>query len=326
MGRGRTTAESTAGAIATIRELRLQLGRGRTTAESRTDSSKSVQPWPLQLGRGRTTAESALVLQGFAAALRFNWAAVERPRKGERRAGALREDRRFNWAAVERPRKVAVPVAEQHLVGILASIGPRSNDRGKMLAHRDELALVELQLGRGRTTAESEAGKVWRCGIRVLQLGRGRTTAERFSLSTVLGQGNQASIGPRSNDRGKSRPLVASEGAVWAASIGPRSNDRGKPGGDVSATARSSLQLGRGRTTAESDALSAEDQLRLSASIGPRSNDRGKGVRRVHGGRVRSASIGPRSNDRGKGLRRSATTSPGTRFNWAAVERPRKAP
>ncbi len=156
-----------------------------------------------------------------------------------------------------------------------------------------------LQLGRGRTTAERKERPIIFDGESVLQLGRGRTTAERCHDD---GRQNcpAASIGPRSNDRGKPEPSPPAFGFSSPASIGPRSNDRGK--------VRSVPFVG---------SVSV-------ASIGPRSNDRGKRNNVISFDEVPFASIGPRSNDRGKlpSVVWCSTSMAG--FNWAAVERPRK--
>ncbi len=85
------------------------------------------------------------------------------------------------------------------------------------------------------------------------------------------------------------------------ASIGPRSFDRGKCLGFPDPANHQSLQLGRGRLTAERDPLRDLPSSGERASIGPRSFDRGK-LDRDDGALalLARASIGPRSFDRGK--------------------------
>ncbi len=84
-------------------------------------------------------------------------------------------------------------------------MGPRSRDRG-MLRTMSAVSqrCVELQWGRGRATAEWERIAAHR-KIRTLSLqwGRGRATAEWGRLGHIGGLSvSQASMGPRSRDRG----------------------------------------------------------------------------------------------------------------------------
>ncbi len=108
----------------------------------------------LQRGRGRETAESIVVVEVIIwPPMRFNGAAVVRPRRA--REKLISRDLRwgFNGAAVVRPRR------ERWLyTGVT---------RAK-----------SLQRGRGRETAERRRREAARCSWHWLQRGRGRETAE----------------------------------------------------------------------------------------------------------------------------------------------------
>ena len=64
----------------------------------------------------------------------------------------------FNGAAVRRPRRVDVRSPEKNKLA-KASMGPRSEDRGEVIAVSPEAPSRELQWGRGPKTAESLAPK-----------------------------------------------------------------------------------------------------------------------------------------------------------------------
>ncbi len=110
---------------------------------------------------------------------------------------------------------------------------------------------------------------------RSLQLGRGLATAETWLDGRGRGCRTQASIGPRSCDRGN--PSASSP----------------------IRTARVRLQLGRGLATAETDGPCSRGQDACRASIGPRSCDRGNHLASPASHASNIASIGPRSCDRG---------------------------
>ncbi len=61
-----------------------------------------------------------------------------------------------------------------------------------------------LQWGRGSMTAESFDSALRYSANLVLQWGRGSMTAERWAIARLRVSRNQASMGPRFNDRGKS--------------------------------------------------------------------------------------------------------------------------
>ncbi len=253
----------------------------------------------------------------------FNWAAVDRPRKplfephspsskprlqlGRGRSTAETavhslspQINRFNWAAVDRPRKPA------GLVRRSASIPG-----------------LKLQLGRGRSTAETPAAPYLHWARRTataeqLQLGRGRSTAE--TMNSMQGRGRSTA------ETGCNFGIDVFEQNRfnWAAVDRPR-----KPRWlvDESPFRSEMLQLGRGRSTAETAWMAAEDvrshgllqlgrgrstaETPIQASMTPRPAWR------------RPASIGPRSIDRGNELS-TPPPAPVGQLHQAAVDRPRK--
>ncbi len=89
----------------------------------------------------------------------------------------------------------------------------------------------------------------------VLQWGRGQVTAEMLGRSYASIRSYEASMGPRSGDRGNHADASIERTAILA-SMGPRSGDRGN------------LQTSR-------------QICRIPvASMGPRSGDRGNGLKR----------------------------------------------
>ena len=85
----------------------------------------------------------------------------------------------------------------------------------------------------------------------LLQWGRGQLTAERITYLVDATENLNASMGPRSADRGKHESPVTSP-------------------------AKMSLQWGRGQLTAERTAWAVVSACEFHASMGPRSADRGK--------------------------------------------------
>src|SRR6266576_1813045 len=85
----------------------------------------------------------------------------------------------------------------------------------------------------------------------------------------------EASMGPRSNDRGNVHAIIG-HWSVFAASMGPRSNDRGNYfTGHERRQAPRELQWGRDQMIAEMLDKRANVRRIETASMGPRSNDRG---------------------------------------------------
>ena len=89
-------------------------------------------------------------------------------------------------------------------------------------------SLIEtLQWGRGQMTAESKRAPAATVYLGELQWGRGQMTAESVGLPGVRRGGREASMGPRSDDRGEVARFPSS-------------------------TLAGTLQWGRGQMTAES--------------------------------------------------------------------------
>ncbi len=111
----------------------------------------------------------------------------------------------------------------------LASMGPRSIDRGKDLRAGQALGLELLQWGRDQLIAES------------------RMASRSYQVNHLV-----ASMGPRSIDRGKSPVVWRAPVGIAPASMGPRSIDRGKADTvAVTAVVSRALQWGRDQLIAE---------------------------------------------------------------------------
>jgi len=137
------------------------------------------------------------------------------------------------------------------------------------------------------------------CPQKSLQWGRGLSTAEILHQFGHSRQGNVASMGPRSLNRGDDR-LDRPAGGGALASMGPRSLNRGDIGDEV------------------------DSQAVIVASMGPRSLNRGDSRRQRFDGVVALASMGPRSLNRGD-PGPAAPAPPFTLgFNGAAVSQPRR--
>jgi len=248
-------------------EPALQWGRGRTTAESMSVALTVAGYSSLQWGRGRTTAESWLEMALERGDIGFNGAAVARPRN--------RPHHGRGW--------------HDHL----ASMGPRSHDRGIATAPSHAPAMMRLQWGRGRTTAESARSatttSAW-TGFNGAAVARPRNRRGDRSRLPV----GRASMGPRSHDRGimpgrrNCAPRCRFNGAAVAR---PRNRARVEVG-DAPVY---ELQWGRGRMTAES------------------------GDQRDRAGELSDASMGPRSHDRGICAGRGSAAASSAGFNGAAV-------
>ncbi len=178
-------------------------------------------------------------------------------------------------------------------------MGPRSFDRGDQEVRSSIESLVTLQWGRGPLTAETAPVSPTRSWAKPLQWGRGPLTAETSNgkggvancaglqwgrgplTAETLGRGpmnptdREASMGPRSFDRGDNLQLcmVQTEHSQLQWGRGPltaETEERRHMG-----FASGGLQWGRGPLTAETSdaAVTAADQP--AASMGPRSFDRG---------------------------------------------------
>src|SRR4051794_11839940 len=87
----------------------------------------------------------------------------------------------------------------------------------------------------------------------MLQCGRGRMTAENGDVNVLTEVVVEASMRPRSDDRGEQRTRRIRL-PVDKASMRPRSDDRGERDWLNRCNAGGALQCGRGRMTAENEA------------------------------------------------------------------------
>src|SRR5260221_511967 len=152
----------------------------------------------LQWGRGLGTAERQKETEGAGETAGFNGAAVLGPRRvrGAHRCSLLENT---------------------------ASMGPRSWARGEPRATRTALPVSQLQWGRGLGTAEREERAPLRTGIAELQWGRGLGTAERRRITAPLREVFDASMGPRSWDRGEEEIALSKHAAArlqWGRGLG----------------------------------------------------------------------------------------------------------
>ena len=125
-----------------------------------------------------------------------------------------------------------------------------------------------------------------------------------------------ASMGPRSFNRGNCRPSPCFSHRASRTSMGPRSFNRGNTDSVADLAAERPLQWGRGLSTAEMKSTGSILWLPKMASMGPRSFNRGNIKRPLYFGNPDPpASMGPRSFNRGNGNRRLACT-PLQRLQW----------
>ena len=110
---------------------------------------------------------------------------------------------------------------------VLASMGPRSRDRGRGVLHSDIVMFATLQWGRGHVTAEGVArGSAWRF-LGELQWGRGHVTAEGpMCLWTMIARSTLQ--WGRGHVTAEGRSADGTVPYFKAASMGPRSRDRGR--------------------------------------------------------------------------------------------------
>ena len=172
--------------------------------------------------------------------------------------------------------------AESHFrVVRVADLLPLQWGRALMSAERRATGTANgtggrLQWGRALMSAERYVYQNYGRYAGTLQWGRALMSAERPSLSWDMSDITKASMGPRSNERGKAAPVNAES----------REQDE--------------LQWGRALMSAERRKLMAERIAPAVASMGPRSNERGKAEGGLQRFRRWHASMGPRSNERGK--------------------------
>ncbi len=180
-------------------------------------------------------------------------------------------------------------------------MGPRSWDRGEEVeAIGREAQVKSLQWGRGLGTAERSPKCLATRRTIALQWGRGLGTAERHWSELYKNSLYNASMGPRSWDRGESIDCApAACGADCfngAAVLGPR------------------------RAAARPARPPRRKSFNGAAVLGPRRESRG--LSKPH--RPRRASMGPRSWDRGETRSGASSRFRNRRFNGAAVLGPRR--
>src|SRR5689334_4690808 len=103
------------------------------------------------------------------------------------------------------------------------------------------------------------------------------------------------------------RALLSAEGRVGGtqapgrddASMGPRSAERGRPPAAAQSASATPLQWGRALLSAEGVRPAIAGVIQHPASMGPRSAERGRADVRAYAGAVHAASMGPRSAERG---------------------------
>jgi len=229
----------------------------------------------------------------------FNWAAVDRPRKPERHAELALRALGFNWAAVDRPRKRRVAGLQNGDCQLLQLGRGRSTAETSTLGDVANLVASSFNWAAVDRPRKLDHGREAGIALEQLQLGRGRSTAETSSAFSTLRRRRSLQLG-----RGRSTAETWFV-AVWCIANSKLQLGRGRSTAETSPGTSSilfsfSLQLGRGRSTAETGQCPCETCRRERASIGPRSIDRGN-------------------------WGDCFSISPWTpRFNWAAVDRPRK--
>ena len=115
------------------------------------------------------------------------------------------------------------------------------------------------------------------------------------------------------------------------ASMEPRSDDRGEVHASVNTIKiRTRLQWSRGRMTAERAARAAAARVSAIASMEPRSDDRGEYWRSARAFPTWTASMEPRSDDRGEEVTHVRGSAPTWTLQWSrgrmTAERKRSLP
>ena len=227
----------------------LQWGRAHVSAESyRQRKTASPAGGKLQWGRAHVSAERCCSGSSRPTRLGASMGPRSRERgklpaasRRARRAGMLQwgrahvsaERRPFavrhgglksslQWGRAHVSAERARTVSPRPCVGV-ASMGPRSRERGKHLGPRGRLYRFLLQWGRAHVSAESARRRPPR---KKLQWGRAHVSAES-SASTRTRSIGDASMGPRSRERGK-RVMRRRRRVTYGASMGPRSRERGR--------------------------------------------------------------------------------------------------
>ena len=180
----------------------------------------------------------------------------------------------FNGAAVFQPRK-SRSSPRFGLCWEVASMGPRSFNRGNgppsSLMDCERICFNGAAVFQPRKYAMYGPAFI---GETRLQWGRGLSTAEMIVSSGNKVRPWNASMGPRSFNRGNLPGGVAAS-LAGLASMGPRSFNRGNQQRAIEADPKNRLQWGRGLSTAEIRPLRAGNDATHAASMGPRSFNRG---------------------------------------------------
>ena len=229
----------------------LQWGRDPKTAERVRLRPLVPHEQVLQWGRDPKTAERRAGSVAFGwGSLGFNGAAIRRPRKAAKPAALRGPCLGFNGAAIRRPRKGRRSWRRGGRYE--ASMGPRSEDRGKRRPAATIAAVCEGFNGAAIRRPRKAGGQ----------------GADRHR--------GTASMGPRSEDRGKTAGVAGDSssrhGFNGAAIRRPRKARVPLLGHGVAPL----LQWGRDPKTAESRQPPNRWPPPPRASMGPRSEDRGK--------------------------------------------------
>ncbi len=161
----------------------------------------------------------------------------------------------------------------------------------------------------------------------MLQWGRARASAEIRAINAEAFKGWDASMGPRSCERGNKVGILHPDFRL-AASMGPRSCERGNRVTTTSPTTQvDRLQWGRARASAEIGRLAVKVEPLQFASMGPRSCERGNAPELPSGARDRFARFNGAALVRARKCRSYvAILCPVCCFNGAALVRARKSP
>ena len=159
-----------------------------------------------------------------------------------------------------------------------ASMGPHADERGRVARHVRGGADRRLQWGRVLMNAEGRRRQRYGREFARLQWGRVLMNAEGTTPNVALAQIADASMGPRSDERGRYARSRRTPADPRSASMGPRSDERGREiSRDCMAAQLLMLQWGRVLMSAEGATSRSDGPRRITdASMGPRSDERGR--------------------------------------------------
>jgi len=203
----------------------------------------------------------------------------------------------------------------------VASIGPRSEERGTGASARTRPRRCRLQSGLARKSEERPVPLDSPLGPRMLQSGLARKSEERSPAARAARRACalQSGLARKSEERRIGPPVGHSPDA---ASIGPRSEERGTLRRARHCITRWLLQSGLARKSEErsnSPTLAVSFVCFNRASLGRARNE--QRAERVH--RDLLASIGPRSEERGTARGLDGDARHPRRFNRASLGRAR---